>query len=102
SSAPLWPLIIAMVSAAFSLVLGWLHLARRDKEAAMNRAIDAAQITANEAEADAENVRRDLESHRLYAAENFPRKADVKADIEAMETRLNKRLDELLAAIRQH
>lgn len=103
NSAPLWPSIIATVSSAFTLVLGWLHVARREKEDAMNRAISSAQSAADEAEGAAENVRRDLEAHRLYAAERFAPKVEVKAEIDAMETRLNKRFDELLAAIkRQH
>lgn len=66
-------------------LLGWHQLARRDGEAGMKKSID-------EAAADAEDARRALEQHKLFAAETYARKADVDRTIEAAEKRLREQI----------
>lgn len=91
---PSWPTIVAMLSAALSLVLGWLHLNRRAEVADMKGDIQ-------KVDAEAENVRRDLEKHKLFAAESFALKRDVKDELAAMEARLGLKLDEQKELLRE-
>lgn len=74
-----WQGLLTLVA----IVLGWLHLSRRDESTALKRA-------AEEAAADAEEARRDLEKHKLFAAETYVRKSEL----DAMETRLRGEIKE--------
>lgn len=91
---PVWPTIVALLSAALTIVLGWLQLAAR-------REVDAVNRKADEADAAAEDARRDLEKHKLYAAEMYARKSEVKEELHAVERRLGEKLDEQKALLRE-
>lgn len=68
-----------------SLVLGWLHLARRQEMTDVKGAISKTQtIVAKTAD--------DLVAHKLYAAETFARRAEVKEAIQQSEERVKEAL----------
>ena len=91
---PVWPTIVAILSAMLSLAMGWLALANRREVDHMKRDID-------EATADAEDARRGLEQHKLFAAETYARKSEVKEELAATERRLVEKLDEHKALLRE-
>lgn len=92
--APVWQTIVALLSAFLSIVLGWLHIANRREGDHMKREID-------EAGADAEDARRGLEQHKLYASETYARKNEVKEELHAMERRIVDRLEEQKLLLRE-
>lgn len=73
----IWGAVVTL----FTLLLGWLHVERREE--------------IKEMKDDAEQTQRDLDKHKLYAAETFSRKTDVDRAIEAAEKRIK---DQLAAA----
>lgn len=82
-----------------TLVLGWLHLSHRNEVKDMKAATAAAHKRADEAAKEAAAVQKSLDSHRLWAAENFARKADVEA-AEARQQTQFERVFDLLDDIR--
>ena len=79
----IWGAIVSFILA----VLGWREVDRRDKDGMMKKAIE-------DAAKDADEARRALEAHKLYAAETFARKGDVDRLISQMEARLKQQLAE--------
>jgi hypothetical protein len=76
-----------------SFVLGLLHWSHR-------REMDAMKKDVEDAKRDAATGATNLAKHQLYAAETYPRKADVERAMERSEERIMKRLDELSQEIR--
>lgn len=74
-----------------ALILGWLEYSRRQE---MKRIADVAEA----ADKKAATARDDLAQHKLYAAENFARRAEVNEGLAAIERRLKERLDEMREA----
>ncbi|MFN3465303.1 MAG: hypothetical protein ACK4X1_14635 [Terricaulis sp.] len=76
-----WQLVLTVAA----VVLGWLHVLRREEVAEMKAAIARAENRAQAAE-------RALSEHKLFAAENFAKKPDVDRAIEKLEERISKQL----------
>lgn len=85
--------ILAQVAlAAWSLVLSWLYLAKRDELSAMKSDISKANAEAEAASAAAAAGTKALDSHRLYASETFARRVEVKEALQETEARLKEAL----------
>jgi uncharacterized coiled-coil DUF342 family protein len=65
----------------WSLVLSWLHIAKRDEIADMKKAIEKALKRADDAHVAVADVSKALDSHRLFAAETFARRGELKEAI---------------------
>lgn len=106
----LWQSIVAILSAVLSMVLGWLHIQHRSEVADMKKAIDAAEAKAAEALTAASEAKqsavqlaftagKELSEHKLFAAENFAREADIEKRFDKFEKWIGERFDKLEARL---
>lgn len=102
----LWQSIVAVLSACLSIVLGWLHIQHRAEVADMKADTAAAQKAADEAKQSAVQVAFEagqaLAEHKLYAAENFSRKDELKEQFKQLEERISARIDDVIELVKKH
>lgn len=104
--------MLQIALAVGGIVLSWLHVLQRDEVRGMKTAIAKAESTALDAKKAADEAKQSavviafeagkaLGDHKLYAAETFARKDEMKELIAALEERLGERFDDIRALIQR-